>query len=232
MPVTILAAIILLLLPCRVKCQSEPDQPEEVPDPAGKAAGATDVSFSSSPGLDSLYRHLALLEIAKARSLVESSGFWHRLIPRVSLGGSLGIRDLAFQDAGGALIIPKDSYRLTFELSLSALLDGSDRTRAELHLAETETRFSLLIRRQSLALLALERKRKELSEELTALREELSVRGSAVAYQELLFAQGRADFHALAGAKIELIRLRHTVAALEMKVHDLMKRVGGEEPPE
>jgi hypothetical protein len=232
MPVTILAAIILLLFPCRVKCQYEPDQPREVPDPVGEAPGAPDVSFASSPGLDSLYRRVALIEIEKARSLVESSGFWHRLIPGVSLGGSLGLRGLAFQDAGGAVIIPKDSYRVTFELSLSALLDGSDHMRAELHLAETETRVGILIRRQSLALLALERKRKELSEELTALREELSVRGSAVAYQELLFSQGRADFHALAGARIELIRLRHSVAALEMKVHDLVKRLGGEEPPE
>jgi hypothetical protein len=232
MPVKTLAAIILLLLPCRVKCQHEPDQPQEVTDPVGEAPGAPDVSFSSSPGLDSLYRRIAVLEIAKAHTLIASSGFWHRLIPRVSLGGSIGLRDLAFPDAGGAVIIPKDSYRLTFELSLSALLDGSDEARAELHLAETETRFSILIRRQSLALLALERKKMEFSGELTALREELSVRGSAVAYQELLFAQGRADFHALAGARIELIRLRHAVAALEMKVKDLEKRLGGEEPPE
>ena len=232
MPVRILAAIALLFFSSRVRCQSEPDERLEVLDPAGGDAGDADPSGRSSPGLDSLYRRLASLEVEKAREEVASSNFWHRLIPQVSLGGGVGIRDLAFQDAGGALLLPKDSYRLTFGISLSSLLDGSEHMRAELRLAETETRYFILIRRQSVARLALERKKMEFSGELTALREELSLRGSAVAYQELLFAQGRADFHALAGARIEVIRLRQAAAALEMKVKDLEKRLGGEEPPE
>lgn len=231
MPVRILAAIVLLFFAPRVRCQSESDERWDVPDPAGGEAGAADPSGRSSPGLDSLYRRLASLEVEKAREEVASSNFWHRLIPQVSMGGGVGIRDLAFQDAGGALLLPKDSYRLTIGISLSSLLEGSEHMRAEFRLAETETRYSILIRRQSLARLALERKKKEFSGELTALREELSVRGSAVACQELLFAQGRVEYHAVAGARIELIRLRHAVARLEISVYELEKRLRGE-PPE
>ena len=231
MPVRILAAIVLLFVSSRVRCQSESDERWEVPDPAGGEAGPADPSGRLSPGLDSLYRRLASLEVQKAREEAASSDFWHRLIPQVSMGGGVGIRDLAFQDAGGTLLLPKDSYRLTVGISLSSLLEGSEHMKAELRLAETEIRYSILIRRQSLARLALERKKEELSGELTALREELSVRGSAVACQELLFAQGRVDYHAVAGARIDLIRLRHAVARLEFRVHDLEKTLGGE-PPE
>jgi len=231
MPVKILAAIALLFFSSRVRCQSEFDERQEVPDPAGGESVAVDPPGRSSYGLDSLYRRLASLEVEKAREEAASSNFWHRLIPQVSIAGSAGIRDLAFQDAGGALPLPKDSYRLTVGISLSSLLEGSEHMRAELRLAETETRFSVLLRRQTLARLALERKKKELSAELAALREELSVRGSAVACQELLFAQGRVDYHAVAGARIDLIRLKHAVARLEIRVHELEKTLGGE-PPE
>ena len=228
MPVKILAALLILFISSHVRCQSESDEWRESPVPAGGEAGAADPSGRSSPGLDSLSRRLASIEVDKARGDVASSNFWHRLIPQISIGGNVGIRDLAFQDAGGALLIPKDSYRLSVGLSLSALLDGSEHARAELRLAETETRYAILVRRQSLARLALERKKNELRAELTALRDELSLRASAAAYQELLFAQGRADFHALAGAKIELIRLSHAVARLEIRVHELEKALAWE----
>ena len=231
MPVKILAAIALLFFSSRVRCQSEFDERQEVPDPAGGESVAVDPPGRSSYGLDSLYRRLASLEVEKAREEAASSNFWHRLIPQVSIAGSVGIRDLAFQDAGGALLLPKDSYRLTIGISLSSLLEGSEHMRAELRLAETETRFSVLLRRQTLARLALERKKKELSAELAALREELSVRGSAVACQELLFAQGRVDYHAVAGARIDLIRLKHAAARLEIRLQTLGETSGGA-PPE
>ena len=221
---------ILIMLPAQVRSQTGPEERQEAPDPAGGGSGAPDVSVSPSPGLDSLFRCLALLEVARARSLAGSSDFWHRLIPLVTLGGSLGVRDLAFQEAGGTVITPKDSYRITFSLSLSTLLDGSEQTRAEFRLAEAETRFSILTRRQYLARLALVRMKNELSAELASLREELSVRGSAVAYQELLFAQGRADFHAVAAARIELIRLKRAAASLETRVNDLERTLRGEPP--
>lgn len=230
MSMKILIAVVILF-PFQVKSQTGPVERQEGPDSVGGDAGVPDVFLSMPPGLDSLYRRLALLEILKARSLVASSDFWHRLIPRISLEGSIGVRDLAFPEAGGTVILPKDSYRLTFGLSLQSLFDGSEETRAELHLAETETRFSILVRRQYMVRVALERKKDELSAELSALREELSVRKSAVAYQELLFAQGRADFHAVAGARVELIRLKSAVARLEIRVRELEKAPGGE-PPE
>jgi hypothetical protein len=230
MSIRILIAIVILL-PFQVKSQTEPIERQDGPDSVDGDAGAPDVVPGTPSRLDSLYRRLALLEIAKARSLVASSDFWHRLIPRASLEGSIGVRDLAFPEAGGTVILPKDSYRLTFGLSLQSLFDGSEETRAELHLAEAETRFSILMRRQHMMRVAFERKKDELSAELTALRDELFVRKSAVAYQELLFAQGRADFHAVAAARIELIRLKNAATRLEIRVRELEKTSGGE-PPE
>jgi len=230
MPLKFIIAM-LLLFPRPAGCQSGSVEQQEAPEPAGADSAAQDPSAPFSPGLDSLERRLALLEVAKARSLVASSDFWHRIMPQVSVGGGLGIRDLAFPDAAGAIVLPKDSYRLTVGLSLSGLIDGSEHARAEIDLAEKETRCAILTRRQSIARLALVRRKNELTADLAALREELRVRRTAVAYQELLFDQGRADLHSVAGARIDLIRLKHAVARVEIRIRGLEMALGGE-PPE
>ena len=220
--------VILLLLPCRGLPQAESDEGPAAPEPGNESPLVSGRSELSSPRLDSLERSLALLEVAKAREALTSSNFFHRLIPQVSVQGGIGLRELAFPDAGGALLLPKDSYRLSIGLSLSNLFDGAAHARAEIRLAEAETRLSLLAHRQALARLALGRKRVETSSELAALRDELSVRATAVACQELLFAQGRADFRALAGARVDLIRLRHAAGRLERRLREIEFSIAGE----
>jgi hypothetical protein len=222
---------LLIILSSLVRCQSQPDVSPAWRDPVDLYGGPQCNSADSSPGIDSLFRRIALLAVAQAQEEVTATDFWHRLIPRVSVEGGIGMRDIAFPDAGGALLLPRDSYRLTLALSLSSLIGGSAHTCAELHLAETETRFLILLRRQFLARRALQRKKEELYSELAALRDELSVRGSAVACQELLFAQGRADFHALAGARIDLIRLKHSASRLEISVRELEETLAAEPSP-
>ena len=203
------------------------------PGPAGTqesspAEFGESLTVEQSPaGLDSLERSLALLEIAKADQALKASGFWRRLVPHVSLSGSLGVRDIAFNDGTGSVVFPKDSYRLTFALSLSDLFDGSARASAEIGRAEAETRYLVLCRKQSLARRALLRKKEDLAANLAALREELAVRASLAAFQDLVFIQGRIDFRALSESKIELIRLKHSVAGLSSRLGETERLLAG-----
>jgi hypothetical protein len=226
----LLRMTFMLLLPVQVSAQLGPAWQPDGADPEAEEAGLPDSAWLSLPGatvagLDSLERVLASLQVAKAAEAVESSCFWQRL---VSLDGGIGMRDLAFPDAsGGSLLLPKDSYRLTLSLSLSALIDGSAHTRAELQLAEMKTRFLILLRKQLLARLSLERKRAELSADLEALREEITLRHSAVACQELLFTQGHIDVRTVAAARIDLIRLSHAASRLEARIRELGEMLAG-----
>lgn len=210
--------VILLILPARAFAQSDHGEWPGTADPPGAVPGASAGEGYASFALDSLERRLAQIGIEKAREAAVSTDFWHRLIPRVSAEGGLGVRDLAFPDAGGMIVFPKDSYRITASLSISGLCDGSAHARAELELADAEARFALLVRRQSLARRALESRRSDLTIVLGGLREELLLRQSASECQDILFIQGRIDFHAVAAARIELIRLRQAVARLALRL--------------
>ena len=223
--------LVLLLAPARTLSQSELLERQGSGDPPDAVSGVSVEAGSVSPVLDSLNRRLAHLEIEKAREAAASTDFWHRLIPRVSAEGGIGLRDLAFPDAGGIVVLPKDSYRISASISLSALFDGSPRSRAELQVAEAEARFALLVQRQSLARASLERKKNDLAIVLGGLREELRLRESVSQCQELLFIQGRADFHAVAAARIELIRLRHAVARLVLRLGEPGSAEPGMPPP-
>jgi hypothetical protein len=222
MPMKTVAAL-LIVIHFHLFSQSETDVwPDTV---------SADPLLLSGPGLDSLQLALASLEISKAAEEVASTDFWHRLMPRISIDAGIGIRDVAFRDAGGVFVLPKDSYRLTLGLSISELIDGSAHSRAGLHLEETEVRYALLLRKQRAARLALVRKRAELLSELEALREEIPLRESDLACRELLFAQGHADFHALAGAKIDLLRLKCSSARLAAMVLAMGKALAGDPGP-
>ncbi len=224
-------AVILLMIPLIAGAQSVPDPSLESPDLPDGAAGTPGRTDVSSPVLDSLARRLAILAVARAREEAASSDFWHRLMPRVSVEGGVGVRDIAFPDASGTIVLPKDSYRLTLSMPLSSLLEGSVHARAELGVAESETRFAMLLQRQALARRALERKKRELEEELAVLREVLVLRGSVLACLELLFAQGRADFRALAGSKVELTRLRHDATRLALRIREIDETLAGGTSP-
>lgn len=220
---TSLIAMLLLLAPAAI---SQTD-PWRLPELSLMESSASLIAEMPPAGLDSLYRFLANLEIAKADQALAASSFWHRLTPNVSVNGGIGVRDIAFNDGTGSLVFPKDSYRLTVSLSLSDLFDGSAGARAEIQRAEAETRLLILSRKQSLARLALRRKKEDLAANLAALREELAVRTSLASYQELLFIQGRIDYRALSEARIDLIRLKHSVAGLSSRLGEIERALAG-----
>ncbi len=222
----LLKTLIAMLLLLAHGAASQPE-PDGVPDQSPTEGAESLLPGIPPAGIDSLYRTLALLEIAQADQDLAASSFWRRLMPKVSVNGGIGVRDVAFTDGTGSLVLQKDSYRLTFALSLSDLFDGSARARAEIQRAEAETRYLILSRKQSLARLALQRKKDDLAGELAALREELAVRASLAAFQELLFIQGRIDFRVLSDAKIDLIRLKHSVAGLSSRLRETERMIAG-----
>ncbi|HEX9006946.1 MAG TPA: hypothetical protein VF889_06605, partial [Bacteroidota bacterium] len=115
--------LVLLLL-----CQPALAQSD---DPALWLASSDDASeprlpaLTSSPVRDSLERALAVLALTRAEELVAATAFWRKLIPRIQVGASAGIREVVFHDITGALMLPKDSYRLSATLPLDELFDGS-----------------------------------------------------------------------------------------------------------
>ena len=181
------------------------------------------------PAGDSAARRLAAIEVAKADLEVSASSFWRRLVPSVTIGGTLGIRDLMFPETGGVVVFPKDSYRITATLSLSGLLDGSKHALALLAREEAEARRARLILNQDAARAELRRKAVRIRAELTALEEELVVWRSLAAYQEILFTQGRADFHAVARTRVDGIHLRGAVARAAVMLRAVEEAIGSGE---
>ena len=202
-----LAAIwTLLVIPACASAQSaEEEDPLVTPTVA-------EISPGWSPAGDSAARRLAVLAVEKADAEARATSFWRRLMPSATIAGTVGVRDLMFQETGGTVLFPKDSYRISAMLSLSGLLDGSRHEMALIAREEAETRLALLVHRQETARLALRRKALQLRALLTALEEELAVWRSLAAYQEILFTQGKADFRAVARAKVDGIRIRGAVA--------------------
>lgn len=187
--------------------------PGEYPSPPSE--------YPSLPPNDSLDRHLARIAIARAEEAVSATDFWHRCIPRVQVGATFGAHGVLFPDLAGGYLIPKDSYRMTIALSPFELLDESRHTQALLQLDEARTRHSLLIRKQSEARLLLLRKLAGLTQELALARERMELTKLLLEYYELLFKQGKAEFHTLTRTRLEAVRMKSGLLELERQVREI-----------
>jgi len=219
----ILAMVPLLFVPVWAAAQSgeEPETPE--------IAAGEEILPAWTPGADSAARQIAVLAVAKADAEAAATSFLRRLVPSITIGGTIGLHDLMFPETGGVVVFPKDSYRITATLSLSGLLDGSKHALALIAREEAEARLALLIRKQESAREALRRKALQVRAELSALEEELVVWRSLAAYQEVLFTQGRVDFRAVARARVDGIRLRGAVARASVLLRAVEEALGGGE---
>jgi len=219
----ILALVPLLFLPVWAAAQSG----EEEEDP--QSTVRDDFPQGRAPGRDSAEARIAVLAVAKADAEAAATSFLRRLVPSVTIGGTIGLHDLMFPETGGVVVFPKDSYRITATLSLSGLLDGSKHALALIAREEAEARLALLIRKQESAREALRRKALQVRAELSALEEELLVWRSLAAYQEVLFTQGRVDFRAVARARVDGIRLRGAVARASVLLRAVEEELEGGE---
>lgn len=208
---------LLLSIAARVLAQEDPEYP----------AGLPREDYSPSPALtefvpqDSLLRHLALIDVARAETAVSASDFWHRLIPRVQLGATLGTREVLFPDPAGGYLLPRDSYRISLSIAPAEIFDASKHALALLQLEEARTRYALLLGRQSRARLAVMRKWIALTQDLALAREQMELTRLLLEYFELLFKQGKTDFHTLTRSRLEAVKMRVGFLDLERKVREI-----------
>lgn len=158
---------------------------------------------------DSLRREILLLAVRDAEIEADRTDLWHRLMPRVELsaGLSAGALLVAGPDAT-TYVLPRDAYRLSVSLGVSALFDDAPHEKA-----------LVLLRRRHVELLlagAKERAGKRSEELLLARRdslrailaEELALRTQDVQFHALLFEQGKGGFDDLLRSRLALLAAR------------------------
>ena len=179
-----------------------------------------DHGLEAEPAADSLELRLLDLDIEEARREVERLAFWRRLIPRIQLNASLGVAELAFQDAPGALVLPRDAYRLTLSLSLSEALDGGPQEKASFRLARLETERALLQLRQKENHRAEEARADAFRRKITAAEAELVHRERLARFYRMRFEQGGVEFPVAEKAALEALLLRDELRAMKARLSD------------
>jgi outer membrane protein TolC len=159
------------------------------------------------------------LDIRKAQVEANQSDFWHRLIPRVSLSASLGVRDIFFIDPATSLpyVLPRDAYRVTLSLSLSEILDDSKHVLAELQMKQLQTRFARLKDRQHTARELLREKLLALDEETRITREQIRMSEDILRFRQLLFEQGKLHYDVLIRSKLDLLNAKRSLNRLSLQ---------------
>jgi outer membrane protein TolC len=162
---------------------------------------------TDTPEHDSLAVALADVELRKALVEVARTSFLNRAIPKISIGATLGTRDLIFSETG-AFVLPTDSYRLTVSMSISDLLDNSAHERALLGAEEARLKEQDALERMRVNGEERSRKREDLEStlRLQLLEERRLLR--IVQYHELLYSQGKTDMLPLERSRIEYARAR------------------------
>jgi outer membrane protein TolC len=166
---------------------------------------------------DSLELHVLALTIEEAQAAAAQTDFWHRLIPRVSLSATFGIREMIFVDPTSTLpyLLPRDAYRLTFTLSISDLLDGSRHARDELQVMQLQTRYAKLLERQQAARELLQAKLHALEEERHLLDEQIRMSQDVIRFREFLFDQGKIHYDVLIRSKMDLLNAQKSLIRLQ-----------------
>jgi len=181
---------------------------------------------------DSLDLHLLELEIEKAHLNATQSDLWHRLIPRVSLSASLGVRDIFFIDPNTSLpyVLPRDVYRLTLTLSLSEVFDRSNHALAELQIEQLQTRFAILKDHQRRTRQLLRQKLLSLDAETQLLRDQIRMSDSVIRYRQMLFEQGNLHYDVLIRSQLDLLDARKSLNRLNIQQAELRQQVRPPEP--
>ena len=181
---------------------------------------------------DSLDLHLLELEIDKTRLSATQSNIWHRLIPRVSLSASLGVRDIFFIDPNTSLpyVLPRDVYRLTLTLSLSEVFNRSDHALAELQLEQLQTRFARLKDHQHTTRQLLRQKLLSLDTETRLLRDQIRMSEDIIRFRQLLFEQGKLHYDVLIRSQLDLLDARKSLNRLNVQQAELRLQVRPPEP--
>jgi outer membrane protein TolC len=198
---------VLIALVLISSAASPPLSPGQIPPAAYPVEG-------EAVTIDSPSLRLLEIDIEEARSELDATSLWRRLIPSVRLSASVGISELYFQDDPSALVFPNDSYRITMALSLNEVFDNGPYRRALFRLERLRTQREILRRRLH------DEAAKERTEGLHALREtesELRVQERIARFYRMRFEQGDLEYPTLARAELEVLTLRQRLHTLRTR---------------
>ena len=204
-PVLLLLLLTVTAFSVQSVCQTPTDEPEDL------SHGVTIQ--------DSLDLHILELEIERARLNATQSDLWHRLVPRVSLGASLGVKDIFFVDPTTSLpfLLPRDVYRLTLTLPVLEILDNSQHALAELQMEQLQTHLARLKNHQHNTEQLLRKKLLALDEENRLLHEQVRMSEDIIRFRQLLFDQGNLHYDVLIRSKLDLLNAKRALNRLTLQ---------------
>jgi len=176
--------------------------------------------------IDSLELHKLEIDIQKAEEQVAQTNLFHRLIPNISISASYGIGNLLFIDPSSyaTYVMPKDAYRLSFNLSISELFFSPKHSDAILQLSRLQTEYQHMKYLQEANQIALRLELQSIGEKLKSLDSKTPMIQDLIRFNEMRFEQGKIEYDALVRSKIELLSLHSEINALEhQRVQLLLK---------
>jgi outer membrane protein TolC len=154
-------------------------------------------------------------DIALAEVRLEATSFWKRVLPSIHLSASLGMKDALVYDPASSMLLPRDSYRLTFSFPLHELFRTDQHQEAAIRLRRLREEQELA-RKEN----AVEHQRKAdriaaVDRENTILAAELHLLREIVRYNELLFQQGKVSFDVLTRARLQVLQTERQILHLQ-----------------
>jgi outer membrane protein TolC len=173
--------------------------------------------------LDSLDLALLCIDISRTTQRLNSTSFLKRLIPKVTVTASYGVRELVFFDPFNFMpyILPRDSYRLTLSFSLNDVLDFSGRVQLLLDLERLNTELSVRKVQQSISRTQQLQQVRHMEEQLSSQLQELQLLKELLCFDELRFNQGKIEFDALIRTKLEISAATRSIQNLRHQLIQL-----------
>jgi outer membrane protein TolC len=177
--------------------------------------------------IDSLEIHKLEIDIQKADEQATQTNIFHRLIPNISISASYGIGNLLFIDPSSytTYVLPKDAYRLSFNLSISELFFSSKHSDAILQLSRLQTEYQHMKYLQQATQIALRLELRDIGEKLKSLEKQLSMIEDLIHFNELRFEQGKIEYDALLRTKIELLSLQTNINNIKHQQAQLLLKL-------
>lgn len=183
--------------------------------------------------LDSSRIKLLYTEIQKAQLRVTQTSFWYRLIPNISFSANFGIKDILFVDPNtfAQYLLPKDAYRFSINLSVNEIFDFTKHTEAVLNLEKLKEQYARAQLEYLQNLKTIQSRLSAMRELLIFAIEELKMNEDILRYNTLRFEQGKIDYDAYLGSKLDVLNVRKNLLRLNQEIFLLKFKSIGEYQP-
>jgi hypothetical protein len=122
-------------------------------------------------------------------------------------------------------VLPKDAYRLSFNLSISELFFSSKHSDAILQLSRLQTEYQHMKYLQQATQIALRLELRDIGEKLQSLEKQLSMIQDLIHFNEMRFEQGKIEYDALVRTKIEMLSLQTSINNLKTQQDQLLLKL-------